>query len=193
MIPLLVIRHAPTDWNADKRIQGRADIPLGATGRAQARAARLPRAWGGARCLSSPLSRALETARLLRLDPQPEPRLIEMDWGDWEGRRVAELRAELGKVMAENEAHGLDFRPPGGESPREVQKRLRPLLAELAGPTIFVTHKGVLRALYALATAWDMRSDPPEKLADRCAHSFELAPDGTLAVIELNIPLGAAP
>jgi probable phosphoglycerate mutase len=55
--------------------------------------------------------------------------------------------------MTQNEAAGLDFRPPGGESPRDVQERLKPYLASLAGPTIAVTHKGVLRALYALATA----------------------------------------
>ena len=193
MIPLLVIRHAATGWNADKRIQGRADIPLGETGRAQARAARLPRGWDAARCLSSPLSRALDTARLLGLDPHLEPRLIEMDWGEWEGRRLAEVRAELGSAMAENEERGLDFRPPGGESPREVQIRLRSLLAEIAGPTIFVTHKGVLRALYALATGWNMRNKAPEKLAERCAHLFHVAPGGTLAVAELNIPLGPAP
>ena len=97
----------------------------------------------------------METARLLGLDPKPEPRLIEMAWGEWEGqeprRRCAPSSAT---AMAENEARGLDFRPPGGESPRDVQARLRPLLAELERPTIFVTHKGVLRALYALATGW---------------------------------------
>ena len=193
MIPLLVIRHAPTAWNADKRIQGRADIPLGDAGRALARAARLPAEWHGARCLSSPLFRALETALLLSLEPEPEPRLIEMDWGAWEGRRLTELRQELGAAMAEKEARGLDFRPPGGESPREVQERLRPLLAELAGPAVFVTHKGVLRALYALATGWDMRAKAPEKLADACAHAFQVAPGGAVIVAELNIPLEPAP
>jgi probable phosphoglycerate mutase len=38
----------------------------------------------------------METARLLGLEPEPEPRLIEMDWGAWEGRSLAALRAELG-------------------------------------------------------------------------------------------------
>ena len=91
--------------------------------------------------------------------------------------------------MAENEARGLDFRPPGGESPRDVQARLRPLLARLDGRTIFVTHKGVLRALYALATGWTMTGKPPQKLLDGRAHAFAVAPDGTPSVAELNIPL----
>ncbi len=193
MIPLLVIRHAPTDWNVEGRIQGRADTPLGAAGRDRARTGRLPSVWHAALCLSSPLTRALDTARLLGLEPQPEPRLIEMDWGEWEGRPLAELRSELGAAMAANEARGLDFRPPGGESPRDVQDRLRPLLAELSGPTIFVTHKGVLRALYALASGWEMKGKSPHKLIDGCAHAFQVARDGAPALDDLNIPLDPAP
>ncbi len=135
MTPLLVIRHATTDWNAARLIQGRTDRPLDAAGRAAMKAATLPPGWAGATCLASPLKRAMETARLLGLDPKPEPRLIEMAWGEWEGRRLSELRAELGEAMAENEARGLDFRPPGGESPRDVQARLLPLLKSLSAPT----------------------------------------------------------
>jgi len=189
---VLVIRHGRTEWNAAGRIQGRADPPLSSAGRAGVACWRLPAGWLRAPCLASPLLRAIETARLLGLEPQPEPRLIEMDWGGWEGRRLAELRAELGDTMRRNEAAGLDFRPPGGESPRDVQARLLPLLASLAGPTILVTHKGVLRALYALASGWDMRQDPPDKLRDGCAHIFTAAADGPVSVDALNLPLGRA-
>jgi probable phosphoglycerate mutase len=189
MTRLLVIRHGETEWNAGGLMQGRADIPLNESGRQRLRSAKLPPGWSGAFCLSSPLSRTMETAQLLGLDPRPEARLIEMDWGKWEGRSLAELRAELGEAMEKNEARGLDFRPAGGESPREVQERLRPLLASLAAPTIAVTHKGVLRALYALATGWTMQAKPPHKLVDRCAHAFDVASDGAPSVAELNIPL----
>ncbi|MGH6924075.1 MAG: histidine phosphatase family protein [Propylenella sp.] len=192
MTLLLVIRHGETEWNAAGLMQGRADIPMSSAGRERLRAAKLPPGWNGVLCLSSPLSRAMETAQLLGLDPQPEPRLIEMDWGKWEGRSLAELRAELGEAMEKNEARGLDFRPAGGESPREVQKRMKPLLAGLAAPTVAVTHKGVLRALYALTTGWSMTGKPPHKLIDRCAHVFDVA-DGTPSVAELNIPLERAP
>ncbi len=189
MTRLLVIRHGETDWNAEGLMQGHADRPLTEAGRAWFEAAHLPAGWEDAACLSSPLQRAMETAKLLGLDPQPEPRLIEMDWGAWEGRRLAALRAELGDTMAANEARGLDFRPDGGESPRDVQARLRPLLVGLASPTIAVTHKGVLRALYALATGWAMTSKAPDKLRNGCAHAFDIAPDGAPAVSALNIPL----
>ncbi len=192
MIPLLVVRHGPTDWNEAKLIQGHADRPLSEAGRAQMHAARLPAGWEGALCLTSPLQRAIETAALLGLDPQTEPRLIEMSWGEWEGQSLKTLRAAHGAAMAENEARGLDFRPPGGESPREVQARLRPLLASLEGRTIFVTHKGVLRALYTLATRWAMTGKPPDRLLDGRAHAFAVEPEGSLSPMQLNIPLWPA-
>ncbi len=193
MTRLLVIRHGETDWNAAGLMQGRADRPLNEAGREHVRSYRLPTGWAGAVCLASPLQRAMETARLLGLEPEPEPHLIEMDWGEWEGRSLNALRAELGEAMAENEARGLDFRPPGGESPRDVQARLRPLFAGLTGPTIAVTHKGVLRALYALATGWTMQAKAPDRLLNGRAHQFEAKRDGTPSVVELNIPLSRSP
>jgi len=189
MTALLVIRHAATDWNEAGLIQGRTDRPLSAAGRAEILGRRLPADWAGARCLSSPLARAMETARLLRLRPQAEPRLIETSWGLWEGQSLQALRAVHGSEMAANEALGLDFRPPGGESPRDVQARLRPLLAELRVPTVFVTHKGVSRALYALASGWEMRDKPAHKLRNGHAHEFDVDAAGNAKTVRLNIPL----
>ncbi|MFQ5775444.1 MAG: histidine phosphatase family protein [Kiloniellaceae bacterium] len=198
MTPLVAIRHGPTDWTASGRLQGRADRPLSPAGRAAVRAWRLPPDLAGAAWdwLSSPLARARETAALLRgsaMPPaRPEPALIEMDWGEWEGNRLAALRAEGGARMAAAEARGLDLRAPGGESPRAVQARLRPLLAAVAAagrPAVAVTHKGVIRALYALATGWDMTGAPPEKLRDACAHRFLLDGAGTPRASRMNVPL----
>jgi probable phosphoglycerate mutase len=90
------------------------------------------------------------------------------------------------------EAAGLDFRPPGGESPREVQARLRPLLARIVQdgtPVAAVAHKGVIRALFALATGWDMRAKPPQRLAEDAVHLFEIDRTGTPAVCRLNLPI----
>jgi probable phosphoglycerate mutase len=183
------MRHAATDWNEAGLIQGRTDRPLSEAGRAWASRARLPTDWEGVRCLSSPLIRGMETARLLGLTPEPEPRLIEMAWGEWEGGRLADLRARHGSAMADNESRGIDFRPHGGESPRDVQERLKPLLSGLVAPVILVTHKGVLRALYALATGWDMKAKAPDTLAAGCAHEFRIGQEGALTVDRLNIPL----
>jgi broad specificity phosphatase PhoE len=165
MTPLLLIRHGATEWNASGRLQGRADIGLSAAGRAETGRWRLPTAFAEARWLTSPLRRARETAALLSDRPVTiEPRLIEMDWGAWEGLRAADLDAE---GLAAREALGLDFRPPGGESPREVCARIRLLALELAGdptPVVAVCHKGVIRAALALASGWDMRAPPPLRL-----------------------------
>ncbi len=198
MTPLVLIRHGATQWNLDGRMQGRADPPLAPAGRAAVSAWRLPLELTGAGAddwiwLTSPLARARQTAALLRAAPiSVEPALIEMDWGAWEGRRLAELRAEGGAAMAEAEARGLDFQPPGGESPRQVQARLRPLLERLAAtgrPVVAVTHKGVIRALYAQASGWDMTGRAPEKLCDGCAQRFLLGPDGAPETDQLNVRL----
>lgn len=189
---LALIRHGPTPWNRERRIQGHGDIALGEAGRSVVRSWTLPERLAGYQWICSPLKRTMETARLLGLRPLIEPRLKEMDWGEWEGRRIADLRAELGPAMAENEERGLDFKPPGGESPRQVQRRLAPLLAELgrAGePAAAVTHKGVIRAIYALARGWDMTGPSPDRLEDNVVHLFTLDESGAPSVDRLNIAL----
>ncbi len=201
MTALLLIRHGPTAWNEQGLIQGRSDPPLSAQGRSAVARWRLPPAAENADWIVSPLLRARQTAEVLNRKVlrggalRPEPRLIEAHWGAWEGRSLAELRHEGGAEMAANEARGLDFQPPKGESPRAVQQRLAPLLSELADrrqTVVAVTHKGVIRALYALASGWDMREKPAEKLRWSCAHRFMLSLGGGLQVSELNIPLTAA-
>jgi len=204
MTELLMIRHGPTGWNADGRIQGRTDIPLSPPGRARVRSWRLPaglaRFNGEADWVTSPLQRAAETARLLRglaggaaaADVEADVRLAEMAYGEWEGRLRAEIEAGLTASLGDWGGLGLDFAPPGGESPRRVQVRLRPFLAERAArgrATVAVCHKGVIRAMYALATGWAMTGKPPERVHDDCAHLFRLGDDGTPAVVRMNIPL----
>ena len=194
MTTLLLIRHGPTEWNEQGRIQGRSDPPLSEAGRRLVQGWRLPEAESEAEWLCSPLKRAQQTAEILRgRAVAGNQHLIEADWGAWEGRRLKDLRASGGPAMAENEARGLDFQPPGGESPRAVQQRLMPLLSELATrprPVVAVTHKGVIRAVYALASGWDMRDKPPVRLNWTCAHRFALARDGRPALAALNISLG---
>jgi probable phosphoglycerate mutase len=165
---IVLIRHGRTAWNEQGRMQGRTDLPLSSTGRAAVSSWQLPPPWQQAHWLSSPLRRATETAALLTRQPvEIEPRLIEMDWGGWEGRTLADLRADAPDAMAANEARGLDFRPQGGESPREVRARLEPLLADLHHDlAVCVTHKGVIRAALSLASGWDMTSKPPVRLGD---------------------------
>ena len=179
---LCLIRHATTDWNQRGLIQGRTDIPLAAAGRAEVATWRLPLGFAGATCITSPLRRARETAALLGFPhAATDLRLAEMNWGAFEGRLLPELRAEHGPALVEREAMGLDFRPPGGESPREVVTRLRTFLAELAARPddhLLVAHKGILRAALVLAFDWDMLGKPPVRLETGLA--LRLAPDASL-------------
>jgi broad specificity phosphatase PhoE len=192
MTRLLMIRHAATQWNRSKRIQGVSDISIDKDARREATEWRIPNEFHDSIWVSSPLERAVETARILGTEPAREQRLIEMNWGEWEGETLEGLRHTLGDVMAENEDQGLDFRPPSGESPREVQGRLRPWLHEVASSgidTIAVTHKGVIRAVMALATGWDMMGKAPDRILNGAGHLFLIDREGVPSVVRLNIPL----
>jgi probable phosphoglycerate mutase len=69
-----------------------------------------------------------------------------------------------------------------------------PWLARVAAtgePLVVVTHNGVLRALLALATGWDMSGKPPVRLQPSTLHRFALAPGPALELVECNLPLAS--
>lgn len=193
MTPVALIRHAPTEWNAGKRLQGRADQPLSEAGRAAAASWRLPPEFSGWNWCASPLCRAAETARLLGLACAAEPAIIEMHWGAWEGHTLEELKARFGReAVATRTAQGLDFRPHDGESPREVRERVAAWFARVAArgePSGAVTHQGVIRAAVSLATGWDMIGPPPFELEWAAVHVFAVDGGGRIAVDRLNVRL----
>lgn len=186
MTPLALVRHADTAWSVQGRIQGRADPPL-----LKGVLVQIPDVCRGMRVVTSPLARCVQTAALLGAPDAPrESRLIEMDWGDWEGESLHALRSSLGEQMRENEARGLDFRPPNGETPRAVTERVKPWLEQVARegmPTLAVTHRGVIRAILAAASGWDMRGAPPAKLEWDAVHLFLLEERGQPRVARLNL------
>ena len=187
------IRHGLTDWNKEHRLQGLRDVPLSNEGRESLRDLHPPAQLLRAHWYVSPLLRAVETSELLGVLGIPEPLLTEMDWGEWEGRQLAKLRAADPDGMATNEARGLDFRPPGGESPRDVQARImdwaEALSAQGPGPFGAITHKGVIRVAIALALGWDMLPPDPVKLDWTAAHILRFTPEGQFEVVALNVPL----
>lgn len=190
---LALLRHGITDWNLEKRIQGRIDQPLNAVGRTQLATLGLPQILQSYRWYCSPLLRARQSAELLGLaDIVVEQALIEMSWGDWEGEILKPLRKKLGEVMRANENRGLDFCPPGGESPRQVQVRLQPWLQQLAttgSDSAAVVHKGIIRCIYALASGWDMRGESPVDFAWGAIHQFEISANGEVLNSYQSIPL----
>ena len=193
MTLLALIRHAPTTWNAEGRLQGRRDTPLSDAGKAALATWAAPPALNGFDWVASLLGRCQDTARrLVGRTVAPDDRIIEMDWGDWEGRIRTELADTLGDAFRQNEDRGLDFTPPNGESPRMVQQRLKPFFQEVAArgrPTVAVCHRGVIRAAVAMATGWNFIGKSPVKGQHGAYNMLRLAADGTPSVVALDAPL----
>lgn len=201
MIHVYFIRHGQTQWNCEKRLQGRTDIPLNDAGRAQISAYQLPVSLLALQWFHSPLLRTQQTAELLGVDSQVKAALIEMNWGDWEGKTLKQLRLDDTMNVAEQEARGLDLRPKGGESPRLVAERVSDWIETLNitnNVTNHITnveqrigcvsHKGVIRAIYANATNWDMLGKAQHKIDYHCAQHFCFY-RGRWSIVELNIAL----
>ncbi|MHA6796182.1 histidine phosphatase family protein [Pseudonocardia bannensis] len=152
---LILVRHGQTDANARGLLLGRADPPLNETGLRQARAlaAALPRA---TRIVSSPLTRARHTAAVLAgaargateaADVEVDPRWIEMDYGDLDGRPAT----TLDEGSWHRWRHDPDFVPAGGESLAAVCSRVREACLELAddaarGDVVVVSHVSPIKA-----------------------------------------------
>jgi probable phosphoglycerate mutase len=146
-----IIRHAQTEWSVNGRHTGRTDIPLTPSGVAAAEALK---PWIQSvtfdRVLSSPLSRAIETARLCGLggQVQVEPLLMEWDYGAYEGVTTHQIQERVPDWDLWR--HGC----PGGESLEQVATRARDLLRSIAatpGGVALFTHGHFARLIIA---AW---------------------------------------
>lgn len=114
---IILVRHGETAWNALGRLQGREDVPLSETGRGQAIAAgkalsRYPFSGQGPVIISSPLQRAVETARLIARElqqeeaPVQEETLLERDYGGGAGL----TREERARLYPDDDFPGLEDR-----------------------------------------------------------------------------------
>ena len=168
---IVLARHGETDANRAGRLLGRADPPLNARGRQQAAAAAAALAHEVAPVvLVSPLLRTRETATLIgEATGAPvtlDERLLELDYGEWDERRVAELPVDTVQRWRADPT----FAPPGGESLAELRRRVAPVAAEAfeqAGDrtVIVVSHVSPIKALILCALdlddgyAWRLRLD----------------------------------
>lgn len=141
---LHIIRH-PEPLIESGVCYGRLDCPTkSATSAAAILLAELP---AGLPFWSSPLIRCRALAECLHPQPIIDDRLAEMHFGDWEGRCWDDIpRAELDAWAADV----AGYAPPGGESPRDLQRRALDFVASLDVPeAVIVTHAGVIRTLLA--------------------------------------------
>jgi broad specificity phosphatase PhoE len=167
------VRHGQTDWNAEGRYQGQQDIPLNAIGRGQADAnghllrrllERDGRTAADFDWFASPMSRTRETIERIRAAfdgdlPQVtcDRRLVELSFGVHEGRLHTELNEGDMAMAGEREAAFWYFRPPQGENYEDLATRLTDFRGTLRGPSIIVSHGGVLRALRRLIENMDLK------------------------------------
>lgn len=122
---IILVRHGQTEVNRDGRLQGRLDRPLTELGREQARLAAAGLAGSGATAvLTSPLIRAADTAReiasVLGVAVEADDRLLEVDYGEWDGRKLGDVSPEEWRQWIDD----VSFAPPGGESLVSVATRV---------------------------------------------------------------------
>ncbi len=195
--PVALLRHFPTDWNVAHRLQGRVDRPLTDDSLAELAGLALPEPWDQARIIASPLTRAVQTANALAGEPVvTDPRLIELEWGEWEGQRGADLLADPDSGFRPVEEWGWDAHPPGGESPQEAWDRVHPALAEIAAtrqPTVLVIHRGLIRVILAKAWGWNFDRLEPFRIKKAKLCPIRLNKEGLPRLPGEIIPLVARP
>lgn len=160
------IRHGETPWNAERRYQGRKDIPLNEKGKGQANQNGLtlaalfkargldPRAF---EWHASPLNRTRDTMDRVRAgfdihlpEVKYDVRLMEISFGVLEGELFEQLPANMAVAPGERDETYWDFRPENGENYRDVEARLEEFAAVLTGPSVVVAHGGIARTLRVL-------------------------------------------
>jgi len=175
-VSLLLARHGESVWNAERRFQGRTDIPLSPRGRAQAEAlARGLRGYRVRAAYVSPYRRAVETAEIALRDSGVSqtvlPDLRELSLGQWEGCTVEDVRARDGDPYRAWLRAPHDCPPPDGEPLPDVHARVQAAVDRIAAAhpkgddVLIVAHGGVISvyACYLLGCSfndlWRLRVD----------------------------------
>jgi probable phosphoglycerate mutase len=146
---LILVRHGETEWSRDLRHTGRTDVPLTAAGREQALLAGARMSTTEFACvLVSPLLRARDTAELAALGTQAEAcdDLVEVDYGDYEGRTTLEIREERPGWDFWNDGcpNGEPLEDAGARADRVIER-----VKEIDGEVALVAHGHILRVFTA--------------------------------------------
>lgn len=196
MTRIVLVRHGETEWNRVETFRGRADVPLTATGLAQAEATarRIASEWQPVAVYASPLARAVQTAEAiagrLGLPVQTHPGLADIDYGLWQGLTPDEARAQWPEEVAAWYGTPHTAMIPGGETLEAVRMRAMEALEALAArhegdTTVLVGHvvvnRAILQGVLGLWSGyfWQLRQEP-------CAlNLFEVEGDG-FALVTVN-------
>ena len=164
---LFLVRHGATSATQEDRFSGSSGAELSEDGRWQA--ARLGERLSHQNitaAYSSPLSRALDTARIIAgqcgLEPATRDGLREISHGHWEGMKRRDVEEQFAAEYAAWEADPFTFAPEGGESGLGVLARALPVIREIVtthpgGRVLVVSHKATLRLVLSSLLAFDPR------------------------------------
>jgi len=193
---VILVRHGQTEWNRVERFRGRADVPLNATGLAQAEATgrRVAAEWRPVAVYSSPLLRAVRTAeaiaRHFNLAVQTYSGLADIDYGQWQGLTPDEARQRWPEQVDNWYRHPDRAIIPGGENLAELRSRAMGAVNELVcrhpGETIVLVGHTVINRVILLGVLglgnerfWQLRQDT-------CALNVFEAGQGDFVLVCLN-------
>lgn len=197
---LYIVRHGETDWNKERKIQGQGDIPLNEFGRHLAReTAKGLKEVPFDVCLTSPLSRAKETAQII-LEGRDvpiieEPALMEMAFGEYEGKCCSsdgwELPEEFHRFFDAPEAYRA---PEGGEDFRQMKERMSAFLERILKDETY-RDKKILITTHGAALAGMLNYIRKEPLSmywgkgvhKNCAVTEVTAEDGTYRILAEDV------
>lgn len=177
---IYLIRHTRTATETGL-CYGRSDVALSPDFKEDLAILRqkLPVLSGGNLVFSSPLARCMQLAETLSSSVTPDDRLLELNFGQWEGRRFDEIEPDLLNRWAGN---FVEIAPPGGESFSDLCERVGgfwdELLSQSHEQVLVVTHAGAIRALLARvldlppANAFQLRIDPGSVHKLRRQHDY---------------------
>jgi broad specificity phosphatase PhoE len=149
---LYLVRHGETEWNRQRRLQGRLDSPLTEEGREHARRnGELLAREAVEHLWVSPLGRTRETAELIlarcNVPTTYDDRLMERHCGAWEGLTIDEIVAQFPQEWAERSLDPFHHRPPAGENLPDMLARVAPLaerLGELSQRRVAIVSHGIM-------------------------------------------------
>ena len=186
---IVFARHGQTLLNRSGRLQGRLDAPLSELGLEQAaklssELATLP----VTRIVASPLQRAVQTATAIAephgLEVETDDRIIELDYGEWDGIPLAAVPATAWDEWRADPA----YTPPGGESLQAVTTRVAAFLDDALrdGITIAVSHVSPIKAAVCCALRVDERASWQMHLGVASVTRIGARPDGSPYLVSFN-------
>lgn len=196
MTQIILVRHGQTEWNRVERFRGRADVLLNQTGLAQAELTgrRIAAEWQPSAIYAGPLSRTLRTAeaigRCCHLPVEVEQRLVDIDYGEWQGLTPDEVRGRWPEALSAWYETPHIARIPNGETLDQLRTRamsaVNDLVARHLDQTIVLVSHTVVNRIILLGVLglgndrfWRLRQDT-------CAINVFEVENGVFTLVTMN-------